>query len=148
FPAKAVRDALAALDGAPAPVEWFSRWVGERSAEMLKLCIDQGYIDPAPKPAEYGEGMELHLTESGRRLALAKFGKPLKRELADKLYGQFMTRVAELNADSHSPLFASKVAVYGSYLDPTKDEIGDIDIAVGMAYRRNHFPKGSHPIDR
>ena len=62
--------------------------------------------------------------------ANARLGKPLPRAKADQLVQQMVKQAEQLNEEPGDALFyVVKIAVFGSYLDTTKDELGDLDVA-------------------
>ncbi|MDP9890601.1 hypothetical protein [Pseudarthrobacter enclensis] len=73
-------------------------------------------------------------TVLGNALAMASFGKPISRKTADRLVTELLDRARAYNTDSSKPMFIDTLRVFGSYLDPDIDPIGDVDIE--LAYGR------------
>ncbi len=69
-------------------------------------------------------------TIKGNALAQASFGKPISRATATHLLAQVIERARGYNADPARLLTISEIAVFGSYLDPAADPLGDLDLAV------------------
>ncbi len=69
-------------------------------------------------------------TDAMLTLANARLGKPLARAKADQLVQQMVKQAEQLNADPGDALFyVVKIAVFGSYMDTSKEELGDLDVA-------------------
>ena len=74
-------------------------------------------------------------TVKGNALANASFGKPISRATATRLLGQVIERARAYNADPARLLAVTEIVVFGSYLDPAVDPLGDLDLAVSTARR-------------
>ncbi|HEX9514804.1 MAG TPA: hypothetical protein VF940_01365 [Streptosporangiaceae bacterium] len=74
-------------------------------------------------------------TIQGNALAQASFGKPISRATADRHLAQVLERTRAYNADPSRLLTISEIAVFGSYLDPAIDRLGDLDLAVIVVRR-------------
>jgi predicted nucleotidyltransferase len=74
-------------------------------------------------------------TVKGNALAGASFGKPVSRATATRLLGQVIDRARAYNADPARLLTITEIVVFGSYLDPAVDPLGDLDLAVATARR-------------
>ena len=74
-------------------------------------------------------------TVKGNALANASFGKPISRATATRLLGQVIERARAYNADPARLLTVTEIVVFGSYLDPAVDLLGDLDLAVSTARR-------------
>lgn len=70
-------------------------------------------------------------TERMHELARARFGKPLPRKKAESLVKKAVAAARALNAlPSDAPFYwVTRVAVFGSFLDEQKTELGDLDLA-------------------
>lgn len=68
------------------------------------------------------------LSDNGYMLCRARSVSPIKKEKADKLFNEFLQRVNEVNNDDFYLWKVEKLYLFGSYLDKTKDDYGDIDI--------------------
>lgn len=73
-------------------------------------------------------------TIQGNALAMASFGKPISRKTADRLVAELLERARAYNADPGRPMFIDTLRVFGSYLSPEIDPLGDVDIE--LAYGR------------
>ena len=74
-------------------------------------------------------------TVKGNALANASFGKPVSRATATRLLGQVIDRARAYNTDPARLLTITEIVVFGSYLDPAVDPLGDLDLAVATARR-------------
>jgi len=101
--------------------------VGESSAsEALRLLESHGYVRCEDVDGEAG----WVTTTAGNALAMASFNKPITRAKAEKLLAGVLERADAYNGDDTHLLTISRLRVFGSYLDPDVDELGDIDLAV------------------
>ena len=67
-------------------------------------------------------------TVKGNALANASFGKPINRATAARLLGQVIERARAYNADPARLLTVTEIVVFGSYLDPAVNPLGDLDL--------------------
>jgi predicted nucleotidyltransferase len=74
-------------------------------------------------------------TIQGNSLAMASFGKPISRKTANRLVAELLQRARAYNMDPSKPMFVDKLRVFGSYLDPEKDPIGDVDVELTYGRR-------------
>lgn len=74
-------------------------------------------------------------TTLGNALAMARFGKPIRRKTADRLVAGMLERAREYNADASRPLFVQRLRIFGSYLDPQIDPLGDVDVELSFGMR-------------
>jgi hypothetical protein len=74
-------------------------------------------------------------TVKGNVLANASFGKPISRATAARLLAQVIERARSYNADPARLLTFTEIVVFGSYLDPVTDPLGDLDLAVSTVRR-------------
>ncbi|MFE5837313.1 hypothetical protein [Arthrobacter sp. NPDC056493] len=74
-------------------------------------------------------------TIQGNGLAMAGFGKPISRKIADRLVSGLLERAQAYNADPGKPMFIDTLRVFGSYLSPEIDPLGDVDIELTYGRR-------------
>ncbi|WP_238703487.1 hypothetical protein [Arthrobacter sp. TS-15] len=79
----------------------------------------------------------------GNALAMAGFGKPITRKTADRLVAGLLERARDYNADGGKPLFVERLRIFGSYLRPDVDPLGDVDVELIFG-RRITEPKAIH----
>lgn len=100
--------------------------LGVSPAEALptwdKLVVE-GFIETTPEGARPTDRMD--------ELARARFGKPLLRKKAEDLVSKTIEAAKTLNAlPPEAPYYwITRLAVFGSYLDAQKLELGDLDLA-------------------
>lgn len=85
--------------------------------------VAEGFIETTPDGARPTDRMD--------DLARARFGKPLPRKKAEALVDKTVAAAKALNAlPPEAPYFwVTRLAVFGSYLDAQKLELGDLDLA-------------------
>jgi predicted nucleotidyltransferase len=85
--------------------------------------LAEGFIEPTPEGARPTDLMDA--------LARARFGKPLPRKKANALVDKAVAAAKALNAlPPEAPYYwITRLAVFGSYLDAQKLELGDLDLA-------------------
>lgn len=66
---------------------------------------------------------------------MASFGKPISRKTADRLVTELVGRARDYNAEPGKPLFIDQLRIFGSYLDPNIDPLGDVDIELSYGWR-------------
>lgn len=110
------------------------------SAELYDLAVVLGVSPAEAKPTWeqlFAEGFIESTLEGARptermdALARARFGKPLPRKKAEALVDKALAAVKALNAlPPDAPYYwVTRLAVFGSYLDAEKLELGDLDLA-------------------
>jgi hypothetical protein len=108
----------------------------DRRAARERLCAFEaaGYIERAKQ--ESGTGDQWWMTTiKGNALAQASFGNPISRTTATRLLAQVIERARAYNAYPGRLLTVARIEVFGSYLDPTIDRLGDLDLAVSTVRR-------------
>lgn len=81
-------------------------------------------------------------TIHGNALAMASFGRPISRRTADRLVSGLIERAHSYNADPGRLLFIHRLRLFGSYLDPSVDPVGDVDVELVYG-RRNNDPRAA-----
>lgn len=84
-------------------------------------------------------------TVKGNALANASFGKPISRATAARLLAEVVERARSYNADPARLLTITEMVVFGSYLDPAIDPLGDLDLTVSTVRRDT---AGERYVDR
>jgi len=74
-------------------------------------------------------GKKYRVTLKGKALCMARCVPAIDKERADDIFREFMRRVEEVNRDDFYLYRVSKLLLFGSYLNPSNTEFGDIDIA-------------------
>lgn len=120
----------------------FDRWDTELFTDVLGISDDQaqdlisallaeGFIE-----VESGDGYGVwELTTKGRSLANVSFSPRVHRSTADRALRDFLDRVDEVNRDNHWLMKVSRAVVFGSYLDPEVERLGDVDIGLALEWK-------------
>ena len=72
------------------------------------------------------------LAVDGHALAGATARQPVTRATAQRALDGFLARVEEINANPLAEWGARKLVLFGSFLDPNIERVGDVDLAVEM----------------
>ena len=67
---------------------------------------------------------------AGKALAKARIGPALPRSDAESLLADFLDRVRAANDDPSGSHMIERVTLYGSLADPSRQEVGDVDLLV------------------
>lgn len=139
------------VSGIPAPIaRALMRRIGGRSwyrTGVEETLADYGVADPAraaqalisdgllePKAEFNGEPI-FEATVRGNAVAMASFGRLITRATADRLVAGLLERAKDYNSDGTKPLFVKRLRLFGSYLDPETDRLGDVDVEVQLVDR-------------
>lgn len=74
---------------------------------------------------------------------MASFGKAITRATAERLLTGLIDRATTWNTDQGRLISIEQLVVFGSYLDPAADRLGDLDIAATLA----RWPPGADTQD-
>lgn len=75
------------------------------------------------------------VTIKGSALALASANRPVKRTTADRALAALIERAAGINDHKDLLTWVDKIAVFGSYLDPSVERLGDVDCVCWLTRR-------------
>jgi len=124
--------------------------VAEAVADLLEdTGFEPGAVFAQLEAAGYMEKVQVDndgdvwwdTTIQGNAPAMASFGKPISRKTADRLMSELLERARAYNADPGRPMFIETLRVFGSYLSPEIDPLGDIDIEPHVR-PKDHRPEG------
>jgi predicted nucleotidyltransferase len=101
----------------------------QRTREILDELVRQGYYEA--RENRQGEPYWEN-TIKGNSLAMATAARPVTRAKADKIFGEFVLRVKEVNDDPYYLFKVNRVVLFGSYIRDT-ETVNDIDIAIQLA---------------
>jgi predicted nucleotidyltransferase len=119
--------------------------VGEDAARKHMRAFEAaGYVERTELARAAGDDWWA-TTVKGNALANASFGKPISRATAARLLAQVIERARSYNADPARLLTITEIVVFGSYLDPATDPLGDLDLAVSTVRRDTD---GERYVDR
>lgn len=71
----------------------------------------------------------------GQRAGQCQLRKPVSRATATRLLAGVIERARTYNADPARLLTITEIVVFGSYLDPATDPLGDLDLAISTVRR-------------
>ncbi|MFB9651626.1 hypothetical protein [Pseudarthrobacter oxydans] len=106
---------------------------GLEPASVLARLEASGYVEKIQ--VDHRGDTWWDTTIRGNALAMASFGKPISRKTADRLVFKLLERARAYNADPAKPTFIDTLRVFGSYLDPEIDPLGDVDIELTYGRR-------------
>lgn len=112
--------------------------------DRLHALEAAGYVEQIDKDSAVGN-LRWITTVRGNALAQASFGKPISRATAERHLVQVIERAASYNANPSYLLTVKEITVFGSYLDPETDRLGDLDLAVTVVRRETD---GERWVDR
>jgi predicted nucleotidyltransferase len=76
-----------------------------------------------------------HLTLRGSSLCNATGAKPVSRKVGQRQLEQLVIRAEAINASDHYLFWVDRLVLFGSFLNPAAEKVGDVDVAVGLARR-------------
>jgi hypothetical protein len=106
----------------------------------LRSLAADGYLREGR--AFTGANPTYEMTMLGRALGMASFGKPITRKTADALVEGLLIRARSMNADPGELHSVERIRIFGSFLDPTLDRLGDVDVDVDVILAR----RASHDV--
>jgi hypothetical protein len=100
-----------------------------RAGAVLEVLITDGRVVLFPDV----DGDERYeLATDGHALAGATAQQPVTRDTAQRALDGFLARVEEINANPMAGWGVRKLVLFGSFLDPNIERVGDVDLAVEM----------------
>lgn len=118
---------------------WYVRGIADffeitdsTARRLIRQLVREGYLERAER--EWDKQPAWGLTDLGVSLAKATAARPITRARADQLLREVAARMAAVEAEP----FAFRVSrgfVFGSYLDPLAERLGDLDVAVELLPR-------------
>jgi hypothetical protein len=133
IPAADARELMRRFDDA-APETMIGSWIdiGSRTgAEVARAFEDAGYLEFHEIDRDGVTWWKS--TTDGSALAQASFNRPIKRATAERLLAGVIDRAKIFNIDASHLIDITELVVFGSYLDPGVQRLGDLD--VGVAFR-------------
>jgi predicted nucleotidyltransferase len=112
--------------------------------DQMRAFETAGYIERTKLARAAGDDWWV-TTVKGNALANASFGKPISRATGARLLAEVVERARSYNADPARLLTITEMVVFGSYLDPAIDPLGDLDLAVSTVRRDT---AGERYVDR
>jgi hypothetical protein len=112
----------------PTHAEWLS-----------EILVEQKILERKPPPSwEKHPSCEARYTlgEYGTRFTLARMLKRIDRAKVDKIIGDLLKRVTQINADLELCYFVNEIRLFGSAMDSDAESFGDVDIAYDLGRRK------------
>lgn len=105
---------------------------GSDEDALVRLAAD-GYVEHI-QDTQWGPMWQT--TGAGNAIANHRWTKPVTRKTAERLLMEASQRAALFNDDSSRAMVIARLRVFGSYLDPERDRLGDVDLAFDLRERR------------
>lgn len=99
---------------------------------LTRLEAD-GYVEQI-EDSQWGPAYRT--TTAGNAVAMHQWTKRITRKTADRLLAEAITRAEAFNADDSRATVIARIRVFGSYLDPHQDRLGDLDLGLDVRFRR------------
>ena len=135
IPAFVLRRALRARVG----TEWSGKHLAAeldiQDAKKLMTGLQEGgWIEPRAGADTWINTMQ------GNALAQAR-GRRVSRAAAQRHLDALLERVRLLKSDPHHLYRVHRLALFGSFSDPTVDEVGDVDVVVELATKEPNWER-------
>jgi hypothetical protein len=104
----------------------------EEADSFLRQLAEAGYLEWA---VGRSEGRDWELTELALRLVADKLGPRMKREAVDSIVAKVIERARMINADPGRIARVVELRLFGSALDTTRKDYGDVDIETRITTR-------------
>ena len=128
-PAKRLRDTLIKMDNANWSRQELQKELGLKRANIANVLAElvaAKFIEPAPRfKGWYRAG------EAAARLVNVRFMKRIDRAKAAALVDGLLQRAKQINEDDRFVLAITELRLFGSYLDQTAEDFGDVDVGFG-----------------
>lgn len=111
-----------------------------RAKLLLKELVQAGYLE---RKIDHLRRKYYSTTPLAMRLKNASAAAPVPRSKADQMLLDLRNRAEMVNLDPDYTWRVSKLVVFGSYLDKSKDKLGDVDVMVKL----DRKPGGSQELD-
>ena len=122
--------------GTAQPESGISYWIdtGRRTdTEVAHALADAGYF--REHIVDHDGQTWWETTIKGNALAQASFGRPITRATAQRHLAGVIDRAQRFNADASHLVDISELVVFGSYLNPDIQHLGDLDLGVTFRSR-------------
>lgn len=143
---------------------WFEESQGKHlnnPADLFDVLVERGYLEPLEGDRATGQVWawdagsgrfeevvaRLYRTSTkGHALANASAAKPVSRATADKALASFLQRVEHVATDPMNLYVVDRVVLFGSMLDPTRERLSDVDLAVSLARNDAVYDAAGHNL--
>ncbi len=104
--------------------------------ELVAELVRRGWLEKVKKrPKDRSKVVWYERTVAGNAFAISRAVRRISRAKAQTILDAFMERVKAVNADDDLGYYVVEVRLFGSFLDPSVAEVGDIDLGVDFAKR-------------
>ena len=131
LPIMRVRDALKKI----AWRDWSAEWLQDvlhadpsAVSGLMEALRSDGFIEPVEPPGFW------RTTTEGNAFTLAT-ARPVSRAAAQRHFDAFLTRLAEVRDDDRWLYKARRVHLFGSFLDPSLELVGQVNLAVDLVQK-------------
>ena len=136
FPAIKVRDMFRGMEYIDADDLRSKLGVAQKAAsKVLGQLVVEGYLKPEKDRSSH------RITDLGCRLRCASAGPTLSRKKADELLKNVLERAKQVRENPEFACYVSRITVFGSYLDESKQELGDLDLALDIKLKPGVTPE-------
>jgi predicted nucleotidyltransferase len=104
------------------------------AAEVLPFLQREGWIELRSRTDLWRNTMQ------GNALAQAK-ARRVSRAVAQRHLDALLQRVRALKSDGHHLYRVYRVALFGSFTDPTAAEVGDVDVVIELATKEPNWER-------
>lgn len=96
---------------------------------FIKALIEEGFIEK--------QKQHYILTYKATGFANAKLTPPITKAKAKSIVDDLINRAIEINTNPYFVGQIKSIKLFGSYIDPTKKDCGDIDVIVDISRKKN-----------
>ncbi|MCV9963860.1 hypothetical protein OIU34_18450 [Pararhizobium sp. BT-229] len=100
------------------------------AAAMLGEAFLLGFIAKVDEDGNPDPNGGYGLTKSGKAIAAATAMRRTKKDNAKRILERVLAKAAELAVDAVTPIKVEKIWVFGSYIDPSRPDVGDLDVVI------------------
>ncbi len=143
LPVRRIRDMLRRMDSDGFQIGDVAKDLGI-SPKMAKTLVNdlvgRGWLDVKPKRElslwqRRKRSTVYERTIAGNAFAISRAGNRISRSKAKERLDAFVQRIRAVNADDDYGWYVYEAYVFGSYLDPSTDDLGDVDVAITLRIR-------------
>ncbi len=113
--------------------------IKQKSArDLIAELVRRGWLEKVRAMTPHARRRKIDYFEktvTGNAFAISRAVRRISREKAESILKGFMDRVKAVNANDDFGWYVVEVRLFGSYLDPSFTDLGDIDLGVELARR-------------
>lgn len=107
----------------------------KHSKELLTSLVSNGYLEITKREYDKSKKIWHKLTKLGIQLKWTKAYPRISRIKAEDIIDRLKVKASEINENPDLLYFVKELRVFGSYIEPEKDSLGDIDIGYSLVFR-------------